>query len=152
MLFDLIFYYKYDCKPQRCGGTIPAKYYSSLLLYLFYPKNQLVSLGTLLPAAVRGLETCQFLRWANTESLISSVCCPSDSRSLSLSLCLRACVRVCAWWSEKESCAPDIRKEGREWNETGFHPLLFCGMCHNKSQGLHNPAQQQSTHLITNGD
>ncbi len=61
-------------------------------------------MGTLLPAAVRGLETCQFLRWPNTEGLISSKC----SLSLSLSVCVCVCVRE----RERVSGKTTQREEG----------------------------------------
>lgn len=140
------------------------KYYLQLksILYfsLFYPKNQLVSLGTFLPVAERGLGTCQFLRWPNTEGLISSKC------SLPLALCAYVWETKCEWENHTERrrrvCmwlgVTERKKKRMQWDTESrgrwmqHFPILH--ILHNMSQweGLHNPAQLLSTHLITNGD
>lgn len=88
--------------PREGNAQYPTKEYSE---FLFYPKNQSVSLGTLLPAAGRGLETCQFLRWPNTEGLVSPL-----SFSLSLSLSCSPLLTMYERLSSKTT-----RKEEREF-------------------------------------
>ncbi len=130
--------------PREGEAQPPAKEYSVCLPFFFYPKNQLVSLGTFLPAAVRGLGTCQFLRWPNTEGLISSKC----------SLPLALCVCVCVWHREragkphrekwgslrvtcgerekrKKENAMRHRTQGKDGCST-FPSSIFCIACHNE--------------------
>lgn len=166
----------YYCKPPESVRYRPPAKRSILgffSFFFFYLKNLLASLGTFLPAALRGLETCQFLRWPNTEGLISSKCSLSLSLSPTCTVCVRANAkkRKKTTQNEKESerlraCVCREGKERREkenatrrrmQGEDGCRffphpPLFFCIVCHNESQGLHNPAQLLSTHLITNGD
>lgn len=165
----------YYCKPPESVRYRPPAKRSILgfflLLLFFYLKNLLASLGTFLPAALRGLETCQFLRWPNTEGLISSKCSLSLSLSPTCTVCVRAKGEKKPTQNEKESerlraCVCREGKERREkenatrrriQGEDGCRffphpPLFFCIVCHNESRGLHNPAQLLSTHLITNGD
>lgn len=84
----------YYCKPPESVRYRPPAKRSILgfflLLLFFYLKNLLASLGNFLPAALRGLETCQFLRWPNTEGLISSKCSLSLSLSPTCTVCVRA--------------------------------------------------------------
>lgn len=132
----------------------------------FIQKKVPVPLETILPAAGRGLETCQFLRWPNTEGLISSVC------SLSLSVSVYARERagkphegksgeswpVTVSGSERKKKrikANEVRRKAQKvWEDrcSALPSFPRCIACHNESLSLHNPAQFLSTHLITNGD
>lgn len=79
----------------------------------------------------------------------------------------RACVQVCI--GEKKRMKRERERERMsdsvgERQKTGDRerdqmdpayshpPFLAFTVYHNESQGLHNPAQLRSTHLITNGD
>lgn len=97
----------------------------------FYPKNKFVSLGTL------GVETCQFLKWPNTEGLISSVCSLSVSITLLLCVCAheiekkkqegrRVCVQMYTCEKQKRSRMKWDTRPGKQakMDAAHFHPIL----------------------------
>lgn len=133
--------------------------------FYFYFIQKKVPLETILPAAERGLETCQFLRWPNTEGLISSVC------SLSLYLCIcggvsRKTTRreegklpVTVSWSERKKINIYIEAKANETSHTmqkvrwrWMQRAPIVPALRSATMSLHNPTHFLSTHLITNGD
>lgn len=107
----------YYCKPPESVRYRPPAKRSILgffSFFFFYLKNLLASLGTFLPAALRGLETCQFLRWPNTEGLISSKCSLSLSLSPTCTVCVRAKGGKKPTQNEKESERLRACVSGRE--------------------------------------
>lgn len=107
----------YYCKPPESVRYRPPAKRSILgffSFFFFYLKNLLASLGTFLPAALRGLETCQFLRWPNTEGLISSKCSLSLSLSPTCTVCVRAKGEKKPTQNEKESERLRVCVSGRE--------------------------------------
>lgn len=142
------------CGPQR-GLVLPTfRRLFWLLLFPFIYETDLVSFSwNIHPTSARGLQTCQFLRWTNTEGLTYCKWLP-PSLSLSLSGCERcesvwrefACKAVLEGKATKVHAATSRRKQGK-MDAPRFS--LFCSVV---SQSLHKCEQLVSTHLITNGD
>lgn len=78
-----------------------------------------VSVGTFLPALMRGLQTCQFLRWPDTESLIFSKC--------SLPFSCPVYVRASVGWRERKKrkrMQRDTERRGRWMQHIPILPIL----------------------------
>ena len=163
----------YYCKPQRLWGTTSSRKEDSGLFFFFFFFIFKICWLHWEPSSLLPWEVWRLVNFSDGRTLKAWFPLSVLSLSFPLAQCVWERMRkkkkkptqsekererfgVCVCWRERKTRKGELQwdAESKEKMDAALShpPLFFCIVCHNESQGLHNPAQLLSTHLITNGD